>query len=34
MELDDTVCQLLRTVDDLGVADNTMVMFAPITVQP
>jgi len=28
MELDDTVGELLKLVDDLGVANNTMVMFA------
>ena len=28
MELDDTVGQLLKLVDDLGVSGNTMVMFA------
>ena len=28
MELDDIVGELLKTLDDLGIADNTMVMFA------
>jgi arylsulfatase A-like enzyme len=28
MELDDTVGSLLKTLDELGIADNTMVMFS------
>ena len=28
MELDDTVGELLKLLDDLGIADNTMVMFS------
>ena len=28
MELDDTVGELLATLDELGIADNTLVMFA------
>ena len=28
MEMDDTVGELLKTLDELGIADNTMVMFS------
>ena len=28
MELDDIVGELLKTLDELGIADNTMVMFS------
>lgn len=28
MELDDIVGELLKTLDELGIAENTMVMFS------